>query len=95
MAKWNYYYIDPENCHHHGVNLNKAYRYARAMEEGDIFPAVQMGIDKRTERFCIRNGAHRTFAAKLAGLKLLVKTKAELKLPKVNIEDHLNSHSST
>jgi len=66
-----YRYINPEFCHHHKVNLEKAYRYAKAMEKGDKFPPVHLHIDK-DGNYCVRNGAHRTFAAKLAGKKLFV-----------------------
>ena len=76
---WKYFKVDPEHLHHHEVNLQKVFRYAKAMERGDKFPPVKVGIDKRDGKMCVRDGAHRTVAAKMAGVKLFIKCKAELR----------------
>lgn len=74
---WNLYRIEPQQIKHHPVNWQKAYRYARMMERGDQFPPVKV---HRTEfgQLTTGDGAHRTVAAKMAGLKLLVRTKLNL-----------------
>jgi len=81
--KWKYYRINPNLLSTHPINWSKAYKYAKDMEAGDKFPAVKMGIDKRNGKMVVRNGAHRTVAARMVGKKLLIKTKANLKLEEV------------
>ena len=73
--KWNYRYVNPHHCHHHKVHLPKAYKYAKDMEKGDKFPPVQVHMNK-DGNYIIRNGAHRTMAAKLAEMDLFIKIKS-------------------
>jgi len=73
--KWDYRYVNPQFCHHHKVNLQKAYRYAKAMEKGDKFPPIQIHLDKHGN-YIVKNGAHRTYAAKLAGIDVFIKIKS-------------------
>lgn len=65
-------HIDPRECLHHPVYFPKAFKYAKLMEAGVIFPPVKVHIDDQG-RFRIKNGAHRCMAAKLANKKLWVK----------------------
>lgn len=60
--------LDPHELYHHKFNWEKAYKYAREMEEGDIFPPI---IVKRGFKghLKVHDGAHRTAAHKLLGRK--------------------------
>jgi len=69
-------YVDPFKLWHHKVSYRKAYRYAKAMENGACFPPVHMFLDRRTGRWMVKDGAHRTVAAKMCGNKLYVTTKS-------------------
>ena len=66
--------IDPSQVQHHPVSWQKAYRYAKAMDNGAKFPPVK--AHKRDGRWIVQDGAHRTMAAKLTGQRLLVRTKS-------------------
>lgn len=76
MRSWDFRYVDPQQRSHHKVCLTKAFRYAKLMEEGAKFPPVQVHIDKNG-RYIVRNGAHRTFAAKLCGMKVFIKVASQ------------------
>ncbi len=72
------YYINLEqikNIKHHKVHLEKAFKYAKDMENGDKFPPVQIFFCQNLKRWCCKDGAHRTTAAKMAGLPLFVRSK--------------------
>ena len=71
--------IDPSILTHHSVNIRKAYRYAKDMERGDKFPAVQVSINNKTGQIVVKGGAHRTFAAKMSEKLLLIRTKINFK----------------
>ena len=74
--KWDYRYIDPYHCHHHPIYWEKAYKYAKAMAEGANFPPVHVHLD-RFGRYIVKNGAHRTAAAKLTGRDLFIKISSQ------------------
>ncbi len=59
----------------HKVNLKKAFKYAKDMENGDKFPPVQIYFDQKLNRWRCKDGAHRTTAARMTGKKLLVRSK--------------------
>ena len=72
------YYLTPEQIKcikHHKVQLEKAFKYAKNMENGDKFPPVQIFFDNKKNRWCCKDGAHRTTAAKMTGLPLFVRSK--------------------
>lgn len=70
---WEYRWVDACECHlHHSANWRKAYEYAKLMESGVQFPAVKVAMDKNG-KYLVRDGAHRTTAARLCGKKLLIK----------------------
>jgi len=71
--KYEFKYINPYLCTHHPVYMSKANKYAENMKKGDKFPPVKAHLNLRNGRFEVRNGAHRTMAAKLCGRLLFVK----------------------
>lgn len=72
------YFINPEQVRgikHHKVHLEKAFKYAKDMENGDKFPPVQIFFCQEQQQWCCKDGAHRTTAAKMTGLPLYVRSK--------------------
>ena len=74
--KWNFEYVDPKICRHHKVNYVKAFKYAKAMEQGDRFPPVHVHVDSKGV-YWVCDGAHRTMAAKLTGQDLFIKVTSQ------------------
>lgn len=69
-------FIDPHKLITHTISFPKAYKYAKDMEAGDTFPPVKAFVDKRNGQIRVKDGAHRTHAAKMCGKQLYVITKA-------------------
>ena len=61
--------INPNKCIHHNVNLEKVRRYKKAMELGNIFPAVEVLF--HNNQYYVRDGAHRVSAAKDLNIPIL------------------------
>lgn len=76
VSVWIQRYVDPRNVVTHPVRWTKAFAYAKLMESGVVFPPVKAAVDP-LGRIIVRNGAHRTYAARLTGQPLLIKHKAE------------------
>ena len=75
----NEYFINEEqvrSLYIHKVNLQKAFKYAKDMENGDNFPPVQIYFDQKLNRWRCKDGAHRTTAARMTGKSLFVRSKA-------------------
>lgn len=64
-------WVDPHHVHHYAFNWRKAYKYAKLMEEGAKFPPIRVHLDK-DGKYIVRNGAHRTVAAKLVGIEIQI-----------------------
>lgn len=64
-------WVDPHQVHHYAFNWRKAYKYAKLMEEGIEFPPVRVHLDE-DGKYVVRNGAHRTAAAKMVGVEILI-----------------------
>ena len=61
--------LDPNILKHHKINWEKAYKYAKMIEKGDVFPPI---IVDRIPNGVLRvfDGAHRTAAHKMLGIKI-------------------------
>lgn len=68
--------LDPRLIKTHGINYQKAYGYAKAMERGDIFPPIRAFKNEEGQWIC-QNGAHRIHACKMLGMKVKVWTKGK------------------
>lgn len=64
-------WVNPHQLKHYQFNWEKAYNYAKLMEQGEKFPPVRVQIDENGE-YQVKNGAHRTVASKLVGIDVLV-----------------------
>lgn len=64
-------HVDPNHVHHHKVNYQKAYGYAKSMEKGDLFPPVKVYVDL-DGKLLVSDGAHRSAASKMVGQLLLI-----------------------
>ena len=74
----NEYFLNEEqikNLYIHKVNLQKAFKYAKDMENGNKFPPVQIYFNQKLNRWCCKDGAHRTTAARMTGMRLFVRSK--------------------
>lgn len=58
--------LNPHNLVGYDFNWEKAYKYAKLMENGVSFPPIRVSKEKDGS-FHIRNGMHRSIAAKLTG----------------------------
>ena len=67
--------VDASRIKTHKVNFAKAYKYAKDMEKGDIFPAIK-AYRRNGQWFC-KNGAHRVYACRMLNKKIEVKSKKE------------------
>ncbi len=76
MRNWVFRYVDADLCRHHPVHMPKAFEYAKAMEAGATFPPVKIHINKQGQ-YEVKDGAHRTTAAKLCSLPLLIKVASQ------------------
>jgi len=68
------YLINPHLIKHHKISCHKAFKYAKEMENGTVFPPVKIYKNNNGTWHC-KDGAHRIFAAKLSGAPVIVKTK--------------------
>ena len=64
-------FVNPHHLHHHSVNYEKAYSYARLMEKGAEFPPVKVYV-ALDGKLIVVNGSHRTAAAKMIGEGVLI-----------------------
>lgn len=65
--KW----VNPHTLKGYNFQWEKAFRYAKLMEQGEEFPPVRVHETSSGE-LVIKNGMHRTIAAKLTGKEVLV-----------------------
>ena len=56
--------INPKIIRTHKVRLNKAYEYAKMMENGQVFPPVRVYKNENGQYIC-KNGAHRIHACRM------------------------------
>lgn len=56
----------PNKLKHHEINWEKAYRYAKELEAGAVFPPIVVRQLPNGD-FRVQDGAHRTAAHKLVG----------------------------
>lgn len=62
--------LNPHDLMGYSFNWEKAFYYAKLMESGTKFPPIRVHQNKDGS-FKIRNGMHRTIAAKLCGKEIL------------------------
>lgn len=67
------YLIDANILPNTGFCWSKAFKYAKLMEEGVEFPAVNIYPHPENNNLTFNDGRHRVAAAKLSGVKLRVK----------------------
>jgi hypothetical protein len=62
--------VNPHCLEGYSFNWEKAYTYAKLMEQGIEFPPIRLhkSLDGK---LIIRNGMHRTVAAKLCGMEIV------------------------
>jgi len=63
--------VDPRSVLTHKVNWVKAYKYAKLLEEGALFPPPK-GAHNIHGQLVISNGAHRTIAHRLLGRQMKI-----------------------
>lgn len=64
-------WVNPHSLKGYEFNWEKAFRYAKLMEKGIEFPPVRVHQSLSGE-LIVKNGMHRTIAAKLCGTEVLV-----------------------
>lgn len=62
--------VCPHSLKGYSFNWEKAFSYAKLMEKGVKFPPIRLHKDLEGN-LIIRNGMHRTIAAKLCGMSLI------------------------
>ena len=69
------YFIDPSLLprKNKSFSFKKAFKYAKLMEQGVDFPAVNVYSHRDNKHLDFNDGRHRVAAAKMAGVKLKVK----------------------
>ena len=60
----NFIEVNPNIVHTHKINYSKAFKYAKLMEQGNIFPPIKAYKDNNGKIIC-KNGAHRVHACKM------------------------------
>lgn len=62
--------LNPHELKGYDFNWEKAFKYAKLMEQGITFPPIR--VHRNSDgTYQIRNGMHRTIAAKLCGLTII------------------------
>jgi hypothetical protein len=56
--------VNPHSIKTHSITFSKAFKYAKLMESGDIFPPVKVAMNESGQLIC-KNGAHRIAAHKM------------------------------
>lgn len=65
--------IDPRQLPNKKFSYEKAYKYAKLMEQGVIFPSVNVFSNpNKSGMLDYNDGVHRVAAAKLTGMKLRI-----------------------
>lgn len=80
-------WVNPHHLHCYTFNWQKAFKYAKLMEQGVKFPPVRVWIDG-AGKYVVRNGAHRSAAAKMLGVEILI----EVHFFNESEEDYINGY---
>lgn len=79
--KW----VNPHTLKGYNFQWEKAFRYAKLMENGEDFPPVRVHETFNGE-LVIKNGMHRVVAAKLCGKEILVEVASRDEMENWDIE---------
>ena len=63
--------INPHIIEGYSFNWEKAFKYAKLMEQGEEFPPVRLHL-KKDNTFVLKNGMHRIIASRLCGKDLIL-----------------------